>query len=76
MKGGSFFRTSDSIVDCDGDPVSPIGFDCGTGKLAVNEQCLFFITIRCYRAPCDREVIESILTYPRYSAMKFQINIE
>ena len=62
MKSGAFFWTGDGIVDGDGDDVSPIGFDCGTGKLAIDENYVFLVAIWCYRASRNREIVDSLLT--------------
>ena len=61
MERGSFFRTSNGVVDCDNDLVSPVGFNGGGWKLAVDEYYVFLIAIWCYGTSCDREVIGSLL---------------
>lgn len=62
MERGPFFGASDVIVDCDSDEVSPVGLDCGCGKLAVNEKDVLFVAIWCYGASCNCEFVESLLT--------------
>lgn len=63
MERGSFFGTGDGVVDCDGDGVTPVGFDCWSRKLAVDEEYVFFVAVWCYSASRDREVVGSLLTY-------------
>lgn len=41
MERGSFFGIDDGVVDFDGDDLTPVGFDCGSKKLAINEQHVF-----------------------------------
>lgn len=62
MERGPFIRAIDVIVDCYRDKVSPVGLDCRCRKLAVDEKDVLFVTIWCYGASCDCEVIESLLT--------------
>ena len=61
MERCSFFRISDGVVDCDSDPVPPVGFNCGGWKLAVDEHYVFLIAVWSYGTSCDREVIGSLL---------------
>lgn len=62
MERGPFFRTGDGVVDCDGDDVAPVGFDCWSGELAVDEKCVFFIAVWCNGASRNCEIVDSFLT--------------
>ncbi len=62
MEPGAFFWTGDGIVDGDGDDISPVGFDCGTGKLAIDEDYVFLVAIRCYCASRNCEIVDPLLT--------------
>ena len=63
MKRGSLFGTGDGIVDSDGDDVAPVGFDCGAGKLAVDEEDIFLVAVWCYSASRNRKVVKSSLIW-------------
>ena len=62
MERGSFFGTGDVVVDCDGNCVAPIGFDCWSRKLAVDEEYLFLVAVWRYCTSRDCEIIGSLLT--------------
>ena len=61
MEHRSLFGTGHGIGDFDGDNVTQIGFDCGAGKLAVDEEVILLVAIRCYCASRKCEVAESPL---------------
>ena len=62
VQRGSFFGTGDVVVDCDGDDVAPVGFDCGPGKLSIDEECVFLVAIWRDGASRNRELVGSLLT--------------
>ena len=65
MERSPFFRAGDGVVDCDGDHISPVGFDCGAWKLAVDEEYVFFVAIWCYGTSSNREVVDSFTAYSK-----------
>lgn len=61
MERSSFFGTDDGVFDCDSDGVAPVGFYCGAGKLAVDEEYVFLVAVWCFGASRNCEVVESLL---------------
>ena len=61
VERGSFFRSGDGIVYRDCDDVAPVGFDCGGGKLAVDEQNVFLVAVWGYGASRNCEIVGSTL---------------
>ncbi len=59
MEGGPFFRIGDGVVDRDGDDVTPVSFNCGPRKLAVDKKCVLLVAVWCYGASCNRQVVVS-----------------
>ena len=50
---------SDSVVDADFDPISPVGFDGRTGKLSIDDNTALVVAIRGKPLTCDSEVVVS-----------------
>ena len=76
MKRCPLFGACDLVVNGDGDDISPICFDGGARKLAVDENYVFLVPIWCDFTSRNCEVVDSSRSYTRRQTMRQKIRDE